>query len=118
VGSKHLITIAIIHVLRNALEACRKGNRIEVVTRPAEKSVHIIIRDTGPGIAPDLVEHIFEPFYQTNTGTTGIGLPYIKQIVEEQKGTISLTSETGKGTSVLISLPPLLGELSRLPASN
>ncbi len=118
VGSKHLITITIIHVLRNALEACKAGSRIEIETLPGKKSVQVLIRDTGPGIAPEIVEHIFEPFYQTSQGTTGIGLPYIKQIVEEQKGTISLTSKPGEGTSVLIRLPPLLGELSRDPQSH
>ncbi len=116
-GSKHLITIAIIHVLRNALEACKAGDRIEVVTRPAANAVQIGIRDNGPGIAPEVVAHIFEPFYQTSRGPTGIGLPYVKQIVDEQKGTITLTSTEGEGTTVLISLPPLLGELSRAHTS-
>ncbi|MBU0680706.1 MAG: HAMP domain-containing histidine kinase [Proteobacteria bacterium] len=112
-GSKHLLTIAIIHLVRNALDACREGDRVEIVTRPAEKAVQVLIRDSGPGIAPEIVEHIFEPFFETSQGPTGIGLPYVKQIVEEQKGRIVLTSTPGEGTTVLISLSPLLGELSR-----
>ncbi len=75
--------------------------------------MQLLIRDNGPGIAPQIVAHIFEPFYQTSQGPTGIGRPYVKQIVEEQKGSISLASKQGEVTSVLISLPPLLGELSR-----
>lgn len=117
-GSKHLITIALIHVLRNALGACKRGDCIEVITRPSKKMVQVLIRDNGPGIAAEIVDHIFEPFYQTSKGVTGIGLPYIKQIVEEQKGSIALTSQRGKGTTVVISLPPLLGELCRDTSSN
>jgi signal transduction histidine kinase len=112
-GNRHLIKIALMHILRNAIEACGSGDTIEVVTEAGEKSVTIRIEDNGPGIPTEMVKHIFEPYFSTREGTTGIGLPYVKQIIEDHNGTIQLTSSREKGTSVVISFPPLLGELSR-----
>lgn len=116
--SKHLIKIAIMHVLRNALTACNSGDTIRIVTEAGEKSVQICIEDTGSGIPQEVMDHIFEPFYRSQKGPTGIGLPYVKQIVEEHKGTITISSKENRGTFVLISLPPLLGELSRETADH
>lgn len=112
-GSRHLVKIALMHILRNAIEACGSGDTIQVVTEAGEKSVTVHIDDNGPGIPPAMVEHIFEPFFPTGEGTTGIGLPYVKQIIEDHNGTMELASSREKGTTVVISFPPLLGELSR-----
>lgn len=112
-GSRHLVKIALMHLLRNAIEACGSGDTIQVVTEAGKKSVIVRIEDNGPGIPREMVEHIFEPFFDTGKGTTGIGLPYVQQIIEDHNGTMELASSSEKGTSVVISFPPLLGELSR-----
>lgn len=112
-GNRHLVKIALMHILRNAIEACGRGDTIQVITEAGEKSVIVRIEDNGPGIPQEMVEHIFEPFFNTPEGTTGIGLPYVKQIVEDHNGTIALSSSKETGTSLVISFPPLLGELSR-----
>lgn len=112
-GNRHLVKIALMHVLRNAIEACGSGDTIQIVTEAGEKTVLVRIEDNGPGIPPEMVQHIFEPFFTTGKGTTGIGLPYVKQIVEDHNGSIELASSRDKGTSVVIVFPPLLGELSR-----
>lgn len=112
-GNRHLVKIALMHVLRNAIEVCGSGDTIQIVTEAGEKSVAVRIEDNGPGIPQEMVEHIFEPFFSTREGTTGIGLSYVKQIIEDHNGTIQLASRKDTGTSVLISFPPLLGELSR-----
>ena len=64
-------------------------------------------------MAKEILDHVFEPFFTTVKGKTGIGLSYARQIIEEHNGSIEIDSKEGLGTSVTINLPPLLGELSR-----
>ncbi|MCC7144825.1 MAG: hypothetical protein IT443_00105 [Phycisphaeraceae bacterium] len=68
-----------------------------------EMRVHVI--DTGPGIAREQIERIFEPYYSTKRGGTGLGLPTARRIVEEHGGTIRVHSEPGKGSDFVIALP-------------
>jgi len=91
-GNRHLVKIALMHILRNAIEACGSGDTIQVVTEAGEKSVIVRIEDNGPGIPQEIKAHIFKPYFSTREGTTGIGLPYVKQIVEDHHGTIELVS--------------------------
>ena len=63
------------------------------------------IADTGPGIEPDRMDKIFEAYYSTKRGGTGLGLPTTRRIVEEHEGRIDVHSEPGKGTSFTIRLP-------------
>ena len=65
----------------------------------------IQISDTGIGIEPDELPHIFEAYYSTRSQGSGLGLPTAKKIIEEHKGTIKVDSEVGKGTSFTIKLP-------------
>jgi signal transduction histidine kinase len=112
-GNKHLIKSAVFHVLRNALEICSPGDTVRISTELGDKRVTVRINDNGPGMAEEILEHVFEPFFSTEKGKTGIGLSYVRQIVEEHNGTVEVISKEGVGTSVIINLPPLLGELSR-----
>jgi len=65
----------------------------------------LVIEDTGEGISPENLVHIFEPFYSTKTNGTGLGLPVSKKIIEAHGGTITMESGLGKGTKVTIELP-------------
>ncbi|MCL7488319.1 MAG: HAMP domain-containing histidine kinase [Desulfobulbaceae bacterium] len=112
-GNRHLIKIAFMHILRNGLESCASGDTIQVVTEAGERTVIAKFEDNGPGIPQEIADHIFDPFFTTREGSTGIGLPYVKQIIEEHNGSIVLSSSKNTGTLILIRLPPLLGELSR-----
>ncbi len=73
--------------------------------------VRVSIRDTGIGIAPEKLPHIFDRFYQADSSTTrsqegtGIGLALVKDLVELHHGTITVTSEPGKGSEFVVSLP-------------
>jgi signal transduction histidine kinase len=80
---------------------------IEVQVGPVdpEDRVRIVIRDTGIGIAPDDVPRLFEPFFTTRRGGSGLGLAVVKNIVEGLGGTVRVTSEQGRGTEVAIELP-------------
>ncbi len=110
-GNRQLVKLAVIHILRNAINACASGDSIKIGTRLGPEKVIARIEDTGPGIPREILEHVFEPFYRTGKGDTGLGLPYVKQIIEEHRGNLSITSELGHGTVVEIWLPTHLGEL-------
>ena len=65
----------------------------------------LLASDTGSGIAEDVLPKIFQAYYTTKRGGTGIGLAMTKRIVEEHGGTISVRSDAGKGTDFTIELP-------------
>ncbi|MGB9713226.1 sensor histidine kinase [Dissulfurimicrobium hydrothermale] len=111
-GNKYLIKVAIAHIIRNAIEVCGPGNSIEITTDLAGKTVSVTIKDNGPGIPDEIKPHIFEPFYKTHHGETGLGLPYVKQIIDEHKGEIRITSAKGKGTTVEIRIPTHISEMT------
>ncbi|MEJ2033153.1 MAG: HAMP domain-containing sensor histidine kinase [Deltaproteobacteria bacterium] len=110
-GNPHLVKMAILHVLRNAIEACSHGDTIQVSTALVSRGVIVIIKDNGPGIPREVLEHVFEPFYSTKKGETGLGLAHVRQIIEEHLGSVEINSREGEGTEVVIILPTHLGEL-------
>lgn len=81
------------------------GGDLMVRTYRADKSACLEVADTGPGIPSDRIEKIFEAYYSTKRGGTGLGLPTTRRIVEEHAGRIDVHSEPGKGTSFTIRLP-------------
>ncbi|MDW7772373.1 MAG: HAMP domain-containing sensor histidine kinase [Desulfobulbaceae bacterium] len=106
-----LIKVVIVHLLRNAIDACGAGDSVMIMTRMHSCWFELVIEDSGKGIPPEVLPYIFEPMYTSGEIKTGLGLPYIKQIIKEHKGTISIESEEGKGTRVTVRIPVLLGEL-------
>jgi len=111
-GNSSLIKIALAHLLRNAVNACGKKNRIIITTEMTSAGCQVKISDDGPGISKEMLEVIFDPYLHVNRQSTGLGLPYVKQIINEHMGTVTVTSEQDKGTTVLIVLPTHLGELT------
>jgi two-component system OmpR family sensor kinase len=84
-------------------------------TSNPKAQVAISIRDTGPGIAPDVLPHVFERFYRGDEARAksgiGLGLPIAKALVEAQHGTLSLESQTGRGTVATVILPKAAARL-------
>jgi signal transduction histidine kinase len=111
-GNKYLIKVALAHLIRNAIEVCGAGDTIEITTDLEGRLVMVKIKDSGPGIPEEIKSHIFEPFYKTRQGETGLGLPYVKQIIDEHKGDIRITSAKGEGTAVEIRLPTHISEMT------
>jgi len=100
----------IINLLENAVQAIdgsatRDAARFIAVATSASKSLEIRITDSGPGIPAEVLPRIFEPLFSTKSFGTGLGLPTVKQIVEQHGGTIAITSEAGHGARVTIRLP-------------
>lgn len=102
---------AVINVLLNALEACPPEGRVRLFSRMSDADCEIEIRDDGPGMDKQVMERVFEPYFTTKSAGTGLGLAITRGIIEEHGGRISVSSEPGQGTQVLISLP--LGEHAR-----
>jgi len=78
---------------------------ITVGTRVSSGAIEITIADTGPGIAADVMPKIFEPLFTTKSFGTGLGLPMVKQIVEQHGGTVEITSKPNQGTRVVLTIP-------------
>lgn len=95
----------ILNLFINAQQAMSDGGELMVRTSQQKKDAIIQISDTGSGIAPDRLPHIFDAYYSTRPHGSGLGLPTAKKIVEAHKGTIRIDSELGKGTSFTIILP-------------
>ena len=81
------------------------GGELMVATANAPDWAELSITDTGPGIAPDAAGRIFEAYFTTKKGGTGLGLPMTKRLIEEQGGTIKLESALGQGSRFTIRLP-------------
>lgn len=100
-----LLRSAILNLLVNAQQAMPKGGEIEVSTAANDAHVVLTVHDTGEGIAPENVEKIFNLYFSTKPGGTGLGLPMAKRIVEEHGGSISVESRPGEGSKFTVRLP-------------
>ena len=97
---------------RNALQAMPAGGTLRAtVHENAGERLRISFSDTGRGMAPEQVEHLFEPFSST-TGGTGLGLSIVYQIIRDHGGTINVRSRQGHGTTITIELPGAESDLT------
>jgi putative PEP-CTERM system histidine kinase len=83
---------------------------VSIFTEQRNSAVVITVRDRGPGISPEKLPSLFRPFKSTKAGGFGLGLYQCKRIVEEHGGNIEISSESGKGTEVRITLPIAAGK--------
>jgi signal transduction histidine kinase len=105
-----------LNLFTNASDAMPQGGTLTIRTHESrgewgngKVGAHIVIEitDTGVGIAPELLSKVLEPFFTTKEAGkgTGLGLPICRRIVQEHYGTLDMTSEIGKGTTIRITLP-------------
>jgi PAS domain S-box-containing protein len=99
------------NLIINATQAMRDGGQllVNVSQLPAqngqEDRIQVIVTDTGPGIPAEAQARIFEPFFTTKARGTGLGLSIARRIIEEHRGTITVETKKGQGTSFIIQLP-------------
>jgi signal transduction histidine kinase len=105
IADKDELRRVLVNILRNSLQAMSETGRVEIHTSAADGVCTLRISDTGGGIPADLREKVFQPSFSTKTEGMGLGLAISRKIIEDLNGSISLTSEVGKGTSVIIKLP-------------
>lgn len=98
-----------LNLFLNSLDAMdnSKPNQLTVETYLENQHLLIKITDTGCGISRENLPHLFEPFFTTKEKGTGLGLAIVKSIIENHNGTISVTSDVGKGTAFYMSFPYL-----------
>lgn len=100
-----------INLLSNAVKFTPAGGTIAAALADNGAGVELTVRDTGPGIPPDQLERIFQPFEQLDNhygranGGTGLGLALVRELTELHGGRCSIESQVGKGTQITIFLP-------------
>jgi len=107
-GDATKLTWALSNLVTNALRYTPRGGRVSVEAIPDNGMVRLVVSDTGPGIAPDQRERIFERFAQGTDGTTGaagLGLAIVRDIVQAHGGRVHLDSDLGRGSRFTLELP-------------
>jgi signal transduction histidine kinase len=100
-----LIKQVILNLMINALQAMPNGGELIVSADVAGDDAVIDVIDTGAGIPADAVEKIFQAYYSTKKGGTGLGLAMAQRIVQEHGGELAVSSEVGKGSDFKVRLP-------------
>jgi signal transduction histidine kinase len=100
-----MLRAAVLNLLLNAAQAMGGEGRIAVAVAARDGGGVITIRDTGPGIPPDVMPKVFEPFFTTKARGGGLGLPIARRTAERHGGTLELTCPAGGGTLATLVLP-------------
>ena len=101
----------IINIISNSVKYTNENGRIDVYVGYVHNDAYVKIKDNGIGISKNDLTRIFERFYRVDKarsrmlGGTGLGLSIAKEIIEQNKGSIDIKSETGKGTEVVLKIP-------------
>lgn len=104
---------AVLNLLLNAAQSMREGGELVVRTRLHGGEVAIDLIDTGCGMDHETLRKIFDPFFSTKQGGSGLGLPTVRKIIEGHGGRIAILSEPGQGTQFTLTFPAL----AQLPAN-
>jgi signal transduction histidine kinase len=96
---------AIVNLVKNALEAMPQGGQLVARTRPTRVGIAFDLIDTGCGMDEKTATHMFEAFYSTKSGGSGLGLPTARKIIEAHGGRIDVQSELGRGTKFTLEFP-------------
>ncbi len=99
----------VINLIENAAQAMADASAPErvvtVSSRVTDDGYELVIADTGPGMPADVLAKVFEPLFSTKSFGTGLGLPTVRQIVEQHGGKVEIDSKPGAGTRVTVYLP-------------
>ncbi|WP_455204869.1 sensor histidine kinase [Kaarinaea lacus] len=108
IGNRHMLQSAIQNLITNAIQAMQGRGNIELsLSTPALNSIDIKIVDDGPGIAKEIQDKIFDPFYTTRSNGTGLGLAVVRAIVRAHRGEVWLESNKGEGCTFILRLPTI-----------
>jgi signal transduction histidine kinase len=108
-GDRQRILQIMLNIVSNACKFTEEGF-IRIQARPCDNHIELVVKDTGPGIAPEDQALVFEPFKQTDTGLrqgsgTGLGMPISLKLVEAHGGQLRLESALGQGATFYVTLP-------------
>lgn len=104
-GSRKALLGALINLLENALQATPSGGKICLTGKKSGEQLVLSVRDSGPGISPEIQARIFEPFFTTKGQGTGLGLAIAQGVARAHGGSIELSSVPGQGAEFIMVLP-------------
>lgn len=104
-GDHELLTVAVGNLLKNAREAVAGKGRVEVATGRRDDAVFLSVKDDGVGIEAGELDSIFNPFFSKKAEGMGLGLAYVRKVVEEHGGRITVQSKKGKGAEFVLEFP-------------
>lgn len=102
---RHRVLQVLGNLVGNALQFTPKGGRITLRTEMQERAVRFAVEDTGPGIKPEHLAHVFEQYWKSDSNGTGLGLYLASSIVRAHGGEIGVQSELGRGASFFFTIP-------------
>lgn len=104
---EHELQQVFMNIMLNALDAVGGQGRLTIRGRKADSAIEVAFSDTGEGIRPENIQHIFEPFYSRKAASrgTGLGLALSYNIIQRHGGAIRVSSTPGEGTTFVVSLP-------------
>lgn len=104
-GDESALEQVFLNILLNAAQALDGKGSASVTVSADHAGAHVVVRDSGPGIPPEWLGRVFDPFASTKPEGTGLGLAIARQIVVAHGGTIEIESSLGHGTTVRVRLP-------------
>ncbi len=108
-GSPELLTLVWQNIIGNALKFCNEEGNVIVTLKKGPDDVRVTVIDNGIGMNEEAVNRVFEKFYQADTSHAtrgnGLGMTLVKRIVDLHSGFISIASQEGKGTALMVTLP-------------
>ncbi|MFH0760296.1 MAG: HAMP domain-containing sensor histidine kinase [Bacteroidota bacterium] len=110
-GDETHLQNVVFNLIDNAMKYCITEPEIHIVTRSSDRNIRFEISDNGIGISKEHQKRIFDKFYRVPTGNVhdvkgfGIGLSYVKKVLDQHHGSIEIQSEPGKGTIFILSIP-------------
>jgi len=112
-GDQHQLTQLFTNLLINAYEAMEGRGRVAITASTVlqddggegREAVRVEMQDNGPGMSPDVAEHVFDPFFTTKAQGSGLGLAIVRKIVDAHDGQIDLRTVPGGGTLIRVTLP-------------
>lgn len=102
---QEMLRAALMNLVKNAIEAMPGGGTLTVITRITSSGVALDLIDTGSGMDETTALHMFDAFYSTKDGGSGLGLPTARKIIEAHGGRISVQSDVGRGTKFTLEFP-------------
>ncbi len=105
------LTRVFVNLMRNAVEAMPEGGKLRITSREVNGNLQTSFADTGAGMTADIQGKIWDPLFTTKSKGIGLGLPIVKRLVEAHRGSVTVETEPGKGSTFTVTIPTRNGEM-------